>query len=89
MLEDPIIKSIARKRGNVNAISNILDIHIGKITCGSVFGNNENIFEQSLMGTVPPTGTTIYKVQDSILDLVLEKQKDNIFYLGHSYGSCG
>ncbi len=41
------------------------------------------------MGTVPPTGTTIYKVQDSILDLVLEKQKDNIFYLGHSYGACG
>jgi ABC-type transport system involved in cytochrome c biogenesis ATPase subunit len=48
--------------------------------------NNENIFEQSLMGTVPPTETTIYKVQDSILNLLLEKQKDNIFYLGHSYG---
>jgi hypothetical protein len=49
--------------------------------------NNENIFEQSLMGTVPPTETTIYKVQDSILNLLLEKQKDNIFHLGHSYDS--
>ncbi len=87
LLEDPTIKSIARKKGHVNAISNIQDIHIGKISCGSVFGNNENLFEQSLLGTVPPTGTTIYKVEDSVLNLLLEKQKDNIFYLGHSYGS--
>lgn len=43
LLEDPTIKSIARKRGSGNAISNIQDIYIGKILCGSVFGqSNEN-----------------------------------------------
>ncbi len=87
LLEDPTIKTIARKKGSVNAISGIQDIHIGKITCGSVFGNNENSFEQSLLGTVPPTGTMVYKVEDSVLNILLEKQKANIFYLGHSYGS--
>src|SRR4028118_288535 len=51
LLEDPTIKSIARKRGSVNAISNIQDIYIGKILCGSVFGQGENnSFEQSLLG---------------------------------------
>lgn len=87
MLEDPTIKSIARKKGHVNAISNIQDIHIGKVLCGSVFSVDENSIEQSLMGTVPPTGTTVYRVGDSLLNLLLKDQKDNIFYLGQSYGS--
>jgi flagellar biosynthesis/type III secretory pathway ATPase len=87
LLEDPTIKSIARKKGHVNAISSIQDIHIGKILCGSVFGSNEGSLEQSLLGTVPPTGTAVYKVHDHLLNLLLKEQKDNIFYLGHSYGS--
>jgi DNA helicase HerA-like ATPase len=87
LLEDPTIKSIARKKGQVNAISSIQDIHIGKILCGSVFADVEDSFEQSLLGTVPPTGTSVYKVDDRILNLLLSKQKDNVFYLGHSYGS--
>jgi DNA helicase HerA-like ATPase len=89
LLEDPTIKSIARKRGSVNAISNIQDIYIGKILCGSVFGqsNENNSFEQSLLGAVPPTGTTVYRVEDSLLNLLLKEQRENLFYLGHSYGS--
>ncbi len=89
LLEDPTIKSIARKKGSVNAISNIQDIHIGKILCGSVSGQGEgkNSFEQSLLGAVPPTGTTVYRVEDSLLNLLLKEQRDNLFYLGHSYGS--
>ncbi len=45
LLEDHATKSIARKNENVNVNSNIQDIHIGKITYGLVFGNNENLFE--------------------------------------------
>jgi hypothetical protein len=43
LLEDPTIKSIARKKGSVNSISNIQDIHIGKILCGSVFGHRKKL----------------------------------------------
>lgn len=88
MLEDPTIKSIARKKGYVNAISNIQDIHIGKVLCGSVFSLGENYsIEQSMMGTVPPTGTIVYRIGNALLDLLLKEQKDSLFYLGHSYGS--
>lgn len=87
LLEDPTIKSIARKKGSVNAISNIQDVFVGKILCGSVFGSNEDTYEQSLLGTVPPTGTPVYRVNNDLLNILLEEQKDNIFYLGHSYGS--
>lgn len=89
LLEDPTIKSISKKRGFVNAISNIQDIYIGKIVCSSIFSNNieRNSFEPSLLGTVPSTGTSVHKVENSLLNILLKKQMDNIFYLGHSYGS--
>lgn len=87
LLEDPTIKSIARKKGSVNSISNIQDVFVGKILCGSVFGSNDEAYEQSLLGTVPPTGTPVYRVSNDLLNILLREQKDNIFYLGHSYGS--
>src|SRR5690606_23323937 len=55
--------------------------------CGSVFGSKEETYEQSLLGTVPPTGTSVYRVSNDLLNLLLKEQKENIFYLGHSYGS--
>ncbi len=87
LLEDPTIKSVARKRGSVNPISGIQDVHIGKLLCSAIFTSSENLVEPSLLGTVPPTGTYVYQVNDNILSAILEKQKNNLFYLGNSYGS--
>ena len=87
LLEDPTIKSVARKRGSVNPISGIQDVHIGKLLCSAIFTSSENLVEPSLLGTVPPTGTYVYQVNDNILSTILEKQKNNLFYLGNSYGS--
>ena len=87
LLEDPTIKSVARKRGSVNPISGIQDVHIGKLLCSAIFTSSENLVEPSLLGTVPPTGTYVYQVNDSILSAILEKQKNNLFYLGNTYGS--
>ncbi|MGB9168899.1 MAG: DUF87 domain-containing protein [Nitrososphaeraceae archaeon] len=89
LLEDPTIKSVARQRGLVNPISGIQDTHVGKLLCSAVFSNNkeENFFDTSLLGTVPPTGTFIHLTNDAILDSLLEKHLDKLFYLGHVYGS--
>ncbi|HJT82923.1 MAG TPA: ATP-binding protein [Nitrososphaeraceae archaeon] len=89
LLEDPTIKSVARQRGLVNPISGIQDTHVGKLLCSAVFSNNkdENFFETSLLGTVPATGTYIHITNDTILNSLLEKHLDKIFYLGYVYGS--
>src|SRR5574339_422534 len=89
LLEDPTIKSVARQRGLVNPISGIQDTHVGKLLCSAVFSNNkeENFFDTSLLGTVPPTGTFIHLTNDAVLDFLLEKHLDKLFYLGHVYGS--
>lgn len=87
LLEDPTIKSVARKRGSVNPISGLQDVHIGRLLCSAIFTSSDNLVEPSLLGTVPPTGTYVYKVNDEILSTILEKQKGSLFYLGNSYGS--
>lgn len=88
LLEDPTIKSVARVRGLVNPISGIQDTHVGKLICSAVFSSNdEENFDTSLLGTVPPTGTFIHLTNDSILDSLLEKHLDKLFYLGYVYGS--
>jgi len=87
LLEDPTIKSVARKRGSVNPISGIQDVHIGKLLCSAIFTSSDDLVEPSLLGTVPPTGTYVYQVNDDILSTILEKQKSSLLYLGKSYGS--
>ncbi len=87
LLEDPTIKSVARKRGSVNPISGIQDVHIGKLLCSAIFTSSDDLIEPSLLGTVPPTGTYVYQVNDDILNTILEKQKNSLLYLGNSYGS--
>lgn len=87
LLEDPTIKSVARKRGSVNPISGIQDVHVGKLLCSAIFTSSEDLVEPSILGTVPPTGTYVFQVNDDILSTILEKQKSSLFYLGNSYGS--
>jgi len=86
-LEDPTMRSLARQRGQVNPVSGQQDTHLGKVTVSAVFSDDGCRFEPSILGTVPATGTSIHLVTDSILDRLLERYKDEIFYLGHVYGS--
>ena len=86
-LEDPTMRSLARQRGQVNPVSGQQDTHLGDMTVSAVFSDDSNRFEPSILGTVPATGTSIYLASDQILDRLLERYRDEIFYLGHVYGS--
>lgn len=86
-LEDPTMRSLARQRGQVNPVSGQQDTHLGKMIVSAVFSYDGLKFEPSILGTVPATGTFIHLVNDSILDKLLENYRNEIFYLGHVYGS--
>ncbi|MDH4222152.1 MAG: DUF87 domain-containing protein [candidate division Zixibacteria bacterium] len=86
-LEDPTMRSLARQRGQVNPVSGQQDTHLGDMTVSAVFCDDGNKFEPSILGTVPATETFIHLTTDQILDKLLEKYRDEIFYLGHVYGS--
>lgn len=96
--EDPTMRSLIRQRGRVDAVSERQDTHLGKMRVSAVFkhatlapetpGEAASIsYEPSIMGTVPSTGTGIHLVNDEVLETVLHRYRDQIFYLGHVYGS--
>lgn len=86
-LEDPTMRSLARQRGQVNPVSGEQDTHLGKMTLSAVFSDEGGNFEPSILGTVPQTGTYIKMATDEVLDKLLERYKDEVFYLGNVYGS--
>ncbi|MBA1336490.1 MAG: Bipolar DNA helicase HerA [Firmicutes bacterium] len=86
-LEDPTMRSLARQRGQVNPVSGQQDTHLGQMAVSAVFSDEGNRYEPSILGTVPATGTFINLATEAMLDKLLERYKDEIFYLGHVYGS--
>lgn len=96
--EDPTMRSLIRQRGKIDAVSERQDTHLGKMTISAVFKHmivssgalntpGGASYEPSIMGTVPSTGTAIHLVNDEVLETVLQRYKEQIFYLGHVYGS--
>ncbi len=86
--EDPTMRSLIRQRGRVDAVSERQDTHLAKMVISAVFRKGGTAsYEPSLLGTVPPTGTPIHLVTDPVLDELLRPYRDQIFYLGHVYGS--
>ncbi len=87
MLEDATIKNLIRDKGIIDSISGIQDTYEGRISISAVFGEDNNKYFPSLIGTVPPSGTFLNLVTDNVLDKILERYRNQIFYLGHVYGS--
>ena len=86
--EDPTMRSLIRQRGRVDAVSERQDTHLGQMVISAVFREGGSAgYEPSLLGTVPSTGTTIHLVTDPVLDELLRLYREQIFHLGHVYGS--
>ncbi len=86
--EDPTMRSLIRQRGRVDAVSERQDTHQGKMVISAVFRQGGPAgYEPSILGTVPSTGTAIHLVTDEVLGEILQPYRDQLFYLGHVYGS--
>jgi len=87
LLEDAAIKNLIREKGTIDSVSGIRDTFLGDMSISAVFGEENDKFFPSLLGTVPPTGTSIHLVNDLVLDKLLGRYRNQIFYLGRVYGS--
>jgi hypothetical protein len=86
--EDPTMRSLIRQRGRVDAVSERQDTHLGQMVLSAVFkSGGAGGYEPSILGTVPSTGTPIHIVTDEVLEELLQPYREQIFYLGHVYGS--
>lgn len=85
--EDPTMRSLIRQRGRVDAVSERQDTHQGEMTVSAVFAAGTNGYRPSILGTVPSTGTPILLADNDVLNELLSPYRDQLFYLGHVYGS--
>jgi len=85
--EDPTMRSLIRQRGWVDAVSERQDTHQGEMAVSAVFRRDGNTYRPSILGTVPATGTPVYRVDDPILEALLAPYRRQLFYLGRVYGS--
>ena len=85
--EDPTMRSLIRQRGRVDTVSERQDTHTGEMTISAVFSARSNGYRPSILGTVPATGMPIHLVNDAVLSELLSPYRDQLFYLGHVYGS--
>ncbi len=85
--EDSTMRSLIRQRGTVDAVSERQDTHQGEMIVSAVFSDQNGQYRPSNLGTVPATGTYTQLVDDPVLDTLLKPYKEQIFYLGHVYGS--
>lgn len=86
--EDPTMRSLIRQRGRIDAVSERQDTHLGQMVVSAVFREGgAGGFEPSILGTVPSTGTPIHIVTDEVLSAILHPYRDQMFFLGHVYGS--
>ncbi len=85
--EDPTMRSLIRQRGRVDTVSERQDTHLGEMIISAVFSAGPHGYRPSILGTVPATGTPIHLVDDIVLSELLSPYRDQLFYLGHVYGS--
>lgn len=87
MLEDPAMLTLARRRGQVDHVSEDQDTHDGQLRVSAVYREIPAGFQESSMGTVPPTGTDIKKATNEVVNEIIRTHSDNVFYLGTAYQS--
>lgn len=87
MLEDHAMLTLARRRGQVDHVSEDQDTHDGEMRISAVYSEDQGNFRESSMGTVPPTGTDIKKATNAVVNEIIHAHLDNVFYLGTSYQS--
>ncbi|MEM1684925.1 MAG: DUF87 domain-containing protein, partial [Nanopusillaceae archaeon] len=85
--EDSTMRSVIRQRGWVNTVSGSQDTHLGEMTISAVFAASPQGYWPAIFGTVPATGTPIHLTNDQVLEQLLSRYRDQLFYLGRVYGS--
>ncbi|NMC60684.1 MAG: ATP-binding protein [Candidatus Methanofastidiosa archaeon] len=85
--QDPTMRGLIRQKGRVDPITEKQDTHTATMTISSVFGKIDDEFEPSILGTVPSTGTPIKLLEDNIMNSLLHRYQNQLFYLGKAYGN--
>jgi hypothetical protein len=85
--EDSVFRNLIKRTGEIPPITNRQDTRTAALVVGATFARNQDGFDSDVLGMVPPTGTRIFRMSQSMLDSLLSVYRDELFYLGRAYAN--
>lgn len=85
--EDSVFRNLIKRTGTIPPITNRQDTRTAELTIGASFETSALGYDPSMLGSVPPTGTRVFRVDQPLLDSVLSQYQEELFYLGHAYST--
>ncbi len=85
--EDATFRNLIKRTGEIPPITNRQDTRTAELVVGATFRRTENGYDPDLLGMVPPTGTRITRLNQPILDSLLQVYREELFYLGRAYAN--
>lgn len=87
--EDSVFRNLVKRTGEVPPITNRQDTRTANLVVGATFrkSTKEDGYDPDVLGMVPSTGTRVYRVEQGLLDELLEVYNEEIIYLGQAYAN--
>ncbi len=85
--EDSVFRNLVKRTGEIPPITNRQDTRTADLVVGATFRQSTNGFDPEVLGMVPPTGTRVFRVDQPLLDRLLEVYRSEIVYLGRAYAN--
>lgn len=85
--EDSVFRNLVKRTGEIPPITNRQDTRTADLVVGATFRRRDNGFEPEVLGMVPATGTRVFRVDQGLLDSLLEVYQEEIVYLGRAYAN--
>lgn len=84
--QQDIFRSIIKSDGNIPYLSGAQDLIAAQYSVGAVFTKVDNQWVNDSLGNVPASGSAVLKLEQHIVDELIEDQKDNVYQFGFAYG---
>lgn len=86
-LERHSIQKIVSVRGEASPLTENYDVRRVKMAVGSSFVSNNGKLEPIIIGSIPPTGTNIYRLDQGVIDYITEDYLSEISVVGKLYNT--
>ncbi|MCS7160828.1 MAG: DUF87 domain-containing protein [Gemmatales bacterium] len=85
--EDSVFRNLIKRTGEIPPITNRQDTRTANLVVGATFRQGTNGYEPEVLGMVPPTGTRVFRVEQTLLNQLLSVYQQEIVYLGKAYAN--
>lgn len=85
--EDPAFKGVIKRHGSLPHLSGAADNRIATISVQACYDLGTDNPEGYILGTSPSTGVKVYRMDNPVMEALMEVNKRAITYIGKVYGT--